>query len=141
MKFTLTTNVYRPDGIFGAFLDEDGNRLFYTLEHAFEVPGDPVTYVPKVAAGVYACERHAPNRLKYETFMLQNVPAFQGNSVSGILIHVLNYNEESDGCIGLGDKILLPPGSRAMITDSKYSLDRFMKLVKDVNTFQLEIKR
>jgi hypothetical protein len=117
-----------PDGVFGTMFDENGQQIAVTLEHSFNG-------VPKVAAGTYTCERHAPNRLPYETFELQNVPDFQGKPVTGILIHIGNYNSDSDGCILVGSH-----RNGEMIMDSKITFAKIMDLLKDVDSFLLTVE-
>jgi hypothetical protein len=129
--------MYRKDGIFGRLLDESGGLVAHTLEHAY--PDGKGNWLPKVAADIYTCLRHAPNRLPYVTFELQNVPDFQGKPVSGILIHVLNFNHESQGCIGLGESISFIARGEEMLVNSKKAFEKFMALQKDVDSFNLVI--
>lgn len=100
------------------------------------VDGKPT---PKVAAGVYTCVRHAPNRLPYVTFELQGVPDFQGNPVTGILIHIGNFNKDSDGCILLG-AVLYAITEPWMIRSSTPTFNKFMALQSSVDSFTLTIK-
>lgn len=135
MNLYLNRKQYRSDGIFGELIDEKGSLVAVTLEHAY---ADGEKFVPKVASGQYDCVRHPPNRLPYETFMLENVPEFQGHPVTGILIHVGNYNDDSIGCILLGTQIGFKNNGGQMITSK--SLDafhKFMALQDGVATFQL----
>lgn len=131
MNLTLKRQKYCLYGIFGEITDESGKHFCYTLEHAYSV-GD--LWTPKVAAGVYTCLRHDPNRLPYVTFELQNVPPFEGCSVDGILLHVLNYNNQSEGCIGVGQEL-----SATCILESQKAFDALMELQKDVESFTLTI--
>lgn len=131
MNFTLTRNEAHLYGVFGTMVSDDGLHTFATLEHAYK---DGSGFSPKVAAGIYTCERHSPNRLKYETFTLLNVPPFQNAPVSGILIHKGNYNGDSIGCILIGKS----KGS-CMIEDSRTAFEEFMELQKDLDTFTLTI--
>jgi hypothetical protein len=137
MNASIKRQQFRSDGIFGVMSNEQGNVFCVTLEHAYQ---DPLSglWVPKVAAAVYTCVRHPPNRLPYETFMLYNVPNFQNQSVDGILLHVLNFNRESQGCIGLGQEVA-DIGSEEMITHSQNTFDAFMALQIGVDSFQLTI--
>lgn len=104
-----------------------------TLEHGYDIGG---FWLPKVRAGIYNCVRHAPNRLPYETFMLENVPDFQGAPVSGILIHKANWERELEGCIAVG---LAAINNNEMITGSKLAFDKMMSLQAAVNSFKLTI--
>jgi hypothetical protein len=128
MDLILKRTQYREDGIFGELKTLDGRLIAVTLEHAYPI-GSPTVcaYQPKVAPGNYRCAKHAPNRLPYETYMLESVPDFQGQPVSGILIHILNFNEESEGCIGVGQgETFSTLKQEEMITASKLAFDNFM---------------
>lgn len=139
MTLTLRRNNYTPNGIFGLLLDENSNQIAVTCEHTYT---QGTTNTAKVKHGVYTCQRHAPNRLPYETFELQNVPDFQGKPVTGILLHIGNYNTDSDGCILLGDNTAMVPANpkALMVTNSKVTFERFMELQKDIQTFTLTIE-
>lgn len=141
MNCTLTRKSFEKDGVFGTLTeDETGKQLAVTLEHAYL--SDSLTYgeewAPKVAAGVYVCKRHASNRLPYETFELQDVPDFQGQPVTGILIHKGNFDKDSEGCILLGQEISQQTDFR-MVTSSAPTFNKFMSLQTE-DTFQLTIK-
>lgn len=142
MKLILKRLTYDFDGIFGILLDEAGKQLSVTLEHAFDAHLDAGGYAPKVKAGEYVCQRHAPNRLPYETWALQNVPPFQGKPVNGILIHVGNYNENSDGCILVGRNVLprLNKPAENMVTSSHNTFNKIMDLTKGLSNFTLVVE-
>jgi hypothetical protein len=132
MDFTLKRSKPEADGVFGVLLDSSGKQIAVTLEHAFLMLDG--VYEPKVAAGVYTCERHAPNRLPYTTFELQNVPDFLDKPVTGILIHIGNYNADSDGCLMLGSE-----RNGDMIMDSKVTFNNFMALTSSIDSFTLTV--
>lgn len=137
MDLILKRSMYREDGIFGRLLDESGDLIAHTLERAYD--NGSGGWVPKVAADIYSCVRHPPNRLPYETFLLQNVPDFQGKPVSGILIHILNFNRESEGCIGVGESLNFTAKGEEMLVNSKVAFEKFMELQKGVDSFNLVI--
>ncbi len=134
MNFILTNTDFLATGIFGEMVSEDGSVSFKTLQHAYPVVLNQV-WAPKVSFGVYNCIRHSPVRLPYTTFMLQNVPDFQGKPVTGILIHVLNFDSESEGCIGIG----LNRIGDTEITHSKDAFNKFMDLQVGIENFKLTI--
>lgn len=140
MNLTLQRSDYLADGILGVLTKDDNDQIACTLEHAF--PAEVMTegYKPKVAAGVYQCYRHAPNRLPYETFEVMNVPDFQGKPVTGILIHIGNFNANSDGCILVGRRFSKGAGNISMVTESALTFDSVMLILKSVDSFQLTIK-
>ncbi len=133
MNFTLTRTDFRPDGIFGILSKEDRSLFCVTLEHSYN-------NVPKVAEGIYTCVIHPPNRLPYITYMLENVPNFQDQPVSGILIHKGNFNKDSVGCILLGTSVTKPSIGDWMISSSGPMFNKFMALQNGVYQFTLTIK-
>ena len=131
MNFTLKRYKSGLYGIFGQLYSEDGKYNFVSLEHGYSVNGE---YLAKVAIGEYKCVRHAPHRLPYETFTLENVPPFQDKEVTGILIHKGNYNNDSIGCILIGTR-----EGTGMIEDSKDAFEAFMTLQDGLDSFTLTI--
>ena len=106
----------REDGIFGTLQDMKGADLFCTLEHAFS--DGQGGFIPKLAAGTYQCktgtgpgtgEFQGMHRLHdgvwFGAYEVQNVPEFEGKPVTGILFHIGNYNQDSDGCCLLGKQL------------------------------------
>ncbi len=128
MNLKLRRYSFTPDGIFGNLFDENEEMIATTLEHSY------TGNVPKVVAGTYVCKRHAPNRLPYETFEIMNVPDFVGHPVTGILLHIGNFNADSVGCVLLG----MSAGDK-MITGSRMAFEKFMKLQEGLESFQLVI--
>jgi len=119
MNFTLKRTEYGQDGVFGELSSDDTDEVFTTLEHAFERLDGP--YRPKLNAGIHICTLgthnldHSQGDLLYE---INNVPGH-----SGILIHVGNYNRDSDGCVLIGTAL----GNKC-ITGSRTALATFMAL-------------
>jgi hypothetical protein len=118
MVVKLTRLHLSSQGIFGKL--ELADREFVSLEHAYLTSLD--TYSPKLAKGTYTCVRHAPHRLPYETWEVTGVPDFEGQSVEAILIHIGNFQEDSEGCILVGtsrslDNPEMIKGSRAAFRD------------------------
>lgn len=137
MDLILNTNSYRKDGIFGVMESAGGEWSAFSLEHAYD--DGTGLFVPKVARNVtYTCVRHPANRLPYETFMLKGVPDFQGEPVNGILIHILNLDRESQGCIGVGKQLGELDGESGIL-QSKAAFLEFMKLQNGVSSFRLQI--
>jgi hypothetical protein len=138
MNLHLKRVEYRSDGIFGDLLDESGNLVAHTLEHAYPALGPYASWTAKVAVGTYECVRHAPHRLRYETFLLKDVPDFRGKPVEGILIHCGNFGKDSEGCILLGESVTELAGLK-MVARSKDAFARFMAFQHGCNEFQLII--
>lgn len=139
MNLTLTRTDFLSTGIFGELNPDDDSFTLQTLEHAYSIApiGGSVStsWAAKVAPGVYTCVRHAPNRLPYDTFMLENVPDFEGQPVTGILIHILNFDAQSEGCIGVG----LGRIGNVEITQSKAAFDLLMLKQTGIDQFTLTV--
>lgn len=140
MDLTLTRNQYIASGIFGQLADEDGNIIAYTCEHAYDDGNGG--WIPKVAAGSYVCQRGqhqlASMSSPFTAFQLMDVPDFQGNSVNNILIHMGNFDKDSEGCILIGQAIA-GTGSSEMVTNSVATFNKFMALQSGIDQFNLTI--
>lgn len=136
MNLTLKRDPAHLYGVFGRMLDESGAQLFYTLEHAF--PDGNGGFAAKLSPGVYQCRR-GTHRLAhggpFETFEVLGVPPFQGATVTGVLLHVGNYNRDSDGCVLLG-KLFSPSWC---ILDSRDAFSEFMSLQDGLDAFTLTV--
>lgn len=136
MDLTLDRKQFREDGIFGELLDHNGIFLCVTLEHSYPCEKG---FMPKLPPGEYDCIRHAPNHLPYETFMIADVPDFLGVPVTGILFHILNFNKESDGCVGVGEQIGHQSNGGLMIMASAKAFAALMGVQKGVDKFKLKV--
>lgn len=138
MNLVLNRKKFGTDGIFGELYDEKGNFLFYTLEHSYNG-------VAKIAEGTYECSRgehslKSDPEKKFWTFEVMDVPPFQGQSVHGVLFHILNFNDESEGCIGLGMSLgFRSNGVDRMLTYSGKAFNAFMKMQDGIDTFYLVV--
>jgi hypothetical protein len=139
MKFILQRFSDNRDSTLGILLKvTDTGKLFfqaYTLEDEFRQ--SKVTKETRIPAGKYDVVIQTQETLKtlsyrerYAWFknhlMLKDVPGF-----TGIYIHVGNKDEDTDGCILLGDNAdnnQIGPGS---ISNSTASFMRFYKEVFD----------
>lgn len=141
MNLTLTRTDKKEDGIFGVLTDEQGKQIAVSLEHAYDSGNGDGSYEPKLQSGVYKCVR-GEHRLHsqlmpFTTFEITGVVGH-----TGILFHIGNYNEDSNGCVLLGRRILPSPlpSSDNMITSSRNTFNAFMDLQKGVNEFTLTVK-
>jgi len=132
MNMTLKRIDYSEDGIFGELLDHNGVFFCHTLERSYK--NEKNEFRPKVSEGVYICTRWDSPRLGYQTFLLNNVP-----NHTHILIHIGNYNEDSDGCILVGNGIGMMINKGKMITGSKQAFKRLMELQNNEESFELEV--
>lgn len=126
MDLKLIRKDCKEDGIFGVLLDEQGNQIAVTAEHAYNA-------LPKLPQGVYTCKRghHVLHSGPVETFEVLDVPGH-----SGILLHVGNYpQKDSDGCILLGEERV-----GDMITNSRETFEKFLQLQSGVDSFMLTVE-
>ena len=131
MNLALDRNEWSKDGIFGRLLDENGQEIAVTCEHAYSDGSD--AWASKIPPGLYQCvkgmHRLHGHTLDFETFEIIGV-----HGHSGLLFHCGNTNEDSEGCVLLGltrtDK---------MILSSRMAFDRFMLKQKGVTSFTLVV--
>lgn len=137
MNLRLVRNQFRPDGIFGEIIGNAGKILYFTLEHSY-LQDDKSTYKPKLPNGVYTCKKgqhqlHSMNH-PFTAFEIMNVPGH-----TNILIHVGNFNRDSEGCVLLGAAIAHSSYGQ-MITNSKVMFAEFMDMQNQVDSFQLTVE-
>lgn len=132
MNLILCRRQYLDCGVFGELSSEDGQFIGYTLEHSYDGK-------PKLPVGFFNCSR-GPHRLAsmkkdFETFEILNVPGHKG-----ILFHMGNFNEDSSGCVLLGDTIGKKLDGTFMLMNSKVTFLKFMKLQEGVSLFTLRVE-
>lgn len=135
-KLRLARQAFEHDGIIGTLYDDSSGAIAVTLEHAYSSGHGDGSYIPKLPNGTYTCKRgmHRLHDLKpFETFEVEGVPGHDN-----ILFHVGNWNDDSEGCILLGAKVLT--GTSTVITESRITFSKFMNLLKDLNTFTLVVE-
>lgn len=135
MDMILTRKLNLSDGIFGELKSADGFFLCATLEHAYP---DGANFCAKLPSGTYVCQRGL-HRLSgmansFETFEITNVIGH-----TNILIHVGNYNNDSSGCVLVGEKIVGMPNGMNMITNSKEVFGDFMDFQDGFDIFSLSV--
>ena len=127
MRNTLNRVDYSEGGIFGQFFFENDSLPFcVTLEHSFNG-------VPVVPLGVFNCVRgvhRLSDGVAFETFEITGIDGH-----SGLLFHAGNFNDDSHGCVLLGE-------SRAInyITNSRKKFNDFMMRLQGIDQFQIEVK-
>lgn len=136
MDLILKRTEFLESGIFGHLYDLDGNLIASTLEHAYDAGNGDGSYAPKLPAGEYTCLRgqHQLSHMRqsFITFEVLNVPGH-----TGILFHVGNFNDDSNGCILLGSST---NESAHYIEQSQLAFNKFMRLQEDINEFKLTVK-
>lgn len=124
MNMILTRSECSSDGVFGTLTSNDGSFSCVTLEHAF--PQDDISYAPKTPPGTYTCvlgTHQLDHGGPFQCFQITNVPGHQG-----ILIHIGNFNKDSDGCCLVGEEIQGKAPSR-FINNSKQTWDNMMNFL------------
>ena len=130
MTLTLTHTAYTPNGVFGVLTSEGGLKLADTLEHAYNEQNS-LPDQPKLPLGEYTCLRGMHSLHSHpETFSAYEVTGVPGHT--GILFHIGNYNNDSDGCILLGQYL-----DNTMIIHSKQTFDAFMTVMQNIPEFTL----
>lgn len=140
MNLMLNRSNFSEFGIFSSLRDESNIQIAVTLERAYQKDLAPNswTYEPKLKTGIYKCVRgqhQLHSGPPFETFEITGVAGH-----SGILFHVGNKNEDSEGCLLLGRRIVPnPDGQGDMITSSRNTFNKFMDLQLNINEFILTV--
>ncbi len=135
-SFLLTRSCFDKDGIFGNLTCNEASFGCVTLEHSYQNPDG--SYSPKTPAGTYTCKRGthqlAHMTAPFETFEVENVPGH-----TNILIHVGNFNKDSEGCILVGKAVTHDDDGVKFITNSKDTFLSFLGLLSGVDELTLTI--
>jgi hypothetical protein len=118
---------YHQDGTFGVLLDES-EPFAVTLEPEW-LDNKKDSCIPE---GRYVCERFTSGK-HGKTWMVKDVP---GRSF--ILFHKGNTEEDSEGCILLGEQFFRS-GDKASIANSGAGFAEFLDRLKDDSAFMLYI--
>ena len=79
--------------------------------------------ISRVLAGCYLCRKRYSDKYKWH-YILENVP-----NRDYILIHVLNYENQTNGCIGLGSQFYdIDKDGDLDITSSRNTLDQLLSI-------------
>jgi hypothetical protein len=117
----------RPEGAFGIMFDFAGIPFAVTLERTFE---DGKTIIPP---GIHDCHKTKYITGGYDTFEIE-VPGH-----SRILFHKLNTENQSKGCIGIGEKFEDFNGTPG-IAESKQGFEQFWQRYGKYDKIYLDIK-
>lgn len=131
MRQVRQTRVAQEDsqGTFGTWV-VDGQPICVTLEPDWEENGVGISCIP--AKKYKVVRHHSPTY--GECWKVLNVP-----NRSNILIHILNWDHETEGCIGLGEKFAKDSQGRWMISNSADAINEFMRIMEGTNEFDLTI--
>jgi hypothetical protein len=142
MKLILQRRSASVDGVFSDLLDEKGNFLFCALEHAYLMPKKKI-YKAKIPVGTYTCKKTyrtlTENPTEADYFWTYEIMNVKGHT--GILFHVGNYNDDSNGCVLIGKGLGRKSDGGRMITSSRQAMEAFMKLLDGAESFTLVVER
>lgn len=128
--FYLTRIAHNQDGTFGVLLD--GTIPFcLTLERPWLSNKKNVSCIP---AGIYMCRRVDSPKFS-ETFQVLDVP-----KRSHILFHKGNLDDDSHGCILVGEEYGILGNKNAILASGK-AFKEFLARTEGENEFLLTIKK
>lgn len=124
----ITLNRFRSDdqGTFG-MLTQDGATLCFTCELPWKDNEAEISCIPP---GSYSCSAYSSQNHP-NVWTIENVP-----NRSGILIHNGNTENDSKGCIIVGDKLGNINGLPAVL-DSNNTLDMLRSVLSDSFTLTI----
>ena len=119
-------------GAFGVLLWH-GIPFGVSLERTY--PGQRDAQITKIKPGVYQCTRSRYNAGGYDTWLIQ------GGDITPerrILLHKGNTEEDSEGCILVGESYGLLSGKHAIL-QSGAAFQELMTLSADIDEFYLTV--
>lgn len=138
MNLKLTRSDFEASGIIGSLTDETEKEIAKTLEHAYDSGNGNGSYAPKLPSGVYKCvkgeHRLAHMASTFETYEITNVPGH-----TNILFHTGNYNNDSEGCVLLGNSVITQANGELMLINSRSTFAKFISLEYGLDTFVLTV--
>ena len=120
---------HTADGVFGVLIHE-GIPFAVTLEPEWKNNQRNISCIPE---GEYKCVRRKYHRGGYMTYEVTDVP-----NRSAILIHKGNTEDNSEGCILVGEQFETL-NNKAAILQSGKAFDEFMEKLEGIETFSLYI--
>lgn len=130
MNLTLIRVSRHEDGTFGVLLHQNDAPFALTLEREWLDNRSEVSCIPE---GTYICRRVMSPKFG-ETFEVTGVPGR-----SHILFHTGNVEDDSKGCILVGEQFENFNGKVAILS-SKKGFGELMEKFKGIDEFTLSIK-
>lgn len=127
-EFTLKTVAVLDVGAFGVLL-HNGLPFAVTLTRTYESPDGQLV---KVRPGLWKCTRRRYNRGGYDTWEI-HIPGH-----NYLLFHKLNWEEESDGCLGVGESFAVI-NNKPGIAQSGEGFKEFMMRSQHLDEFNLSV--
>jgi len=121
--FILPRFIQDNKGTFGVLMTK--GFACFTIERPWK---DNRQYISCIPAGEYIMVRD--NKGKHKYFKLLNVP-----DRKNIEIHVANFPEDVEGCIGFGESY-----NDQGVLESKHAINRFMRFMEGEDKAILKIK-
>lgn len=118
---------YLPEATLGKLTIQD--HVFWIAERPWRGNKKEVSCIP---TGSYTCKAYTSKRFG-ETFEITEVP-----NRTYILFHVGNFPEkDSHGCLLVGSSLM---AGKPAVSASKNAMTKFREILKDVESFEIEIK-
>lgn len=147
MDLLLSRKSYRSDGIFGELTGNGGSFFCVTLEHSYPEPAhedgsSSGKFLTKIKAGKYSCKRYHSPKHGYDVFLLTGDLDGDGFTADGRFfeIHIGNYNDESEGCILVGEQVGSRYPSGKMICGSRKAFEKLMAAQEGIDFFTLTVE-
>ena len=140
MRIILNRLSHTTHGTFGVLMDDTAVPFAITMERPWLNNQKSISCIPD---GVYTAKRcrhseeyNFKDSPKFgDTFVVENVP-----NRSHILFHTGNLDDDSHGCILVGEQFGVL-GNNPAILASKAGFKEFFRLTSNVHEFQLVINR
>lgn len=132
-KLTLTRIAKRADYTIGILEDENGSKICDTLEPTWRNYKGGELKVPKKSAvpeGTYPVVVTKSRRFGRYLPLLVGVPGFEG-----IRIHSGNTSDDTEGCILVGQNLMV-----GKVLWSRITLEKLMRLIENEERVFLTIK-
>lgn len=132
-KLTLTRIAKRADYTIGILKDENGSKICDTLEPTWRNYKGGELKVPKKSAvpeGTYPVVVTKSRRFGRYLPLLVGVPGFEG-----IRIHSGNTSDDTEGCILVGQNLMV-----GKVLWSRITLEKLMRLIENEERVFLTIK-
>lgn len=130
-KLLLLRVAYTEIGTFGVLI-YNNIPFAVTLERAWSGNKVGTSCIPE---GNYKCSRTLSPKFG-DTFEVKEVPGR-----THILFHKGNLEEDSHGCILVGEQFEFWSDGRPSILASKHGFEEFLNIFRHDNDFELEIKK
>jgi hypothetical protein len=126
----LYRNTSTKAGTFGIFAVPEVSWCCFSLEPPWE---NNTPFDSCIPAGEYVCYFTKSPRFDRRLYQV-----FEVTGITGIRIHPFNFVSETDGCIGLGEKICYINGKKCLV-DPRSTIRKLHEIMAG-ERFKLEIK-